>query len=292
MTCEAAAGAPIVAIALTSGTWDAAASTAAPPSEWPISSCGACGARAATPRRRARSSTFELKLVLENSPSLAPRPVKSKRRTPKPATVSWVAMHVAAWRSLLHVKQWANTANPGGGVAGRSSRAANTASWLPANSMRSIRADTTRSIADPSRPDVRHGADDARRDATMMESCRSPTCSCTGRFAPGMSDGRSCGRSSSVTASPTRSTVSCTTPGWTTRPRCSAEPAGSSARRSSSWPTRSTTRSPCSTRRRTRWTGCTGGSRSEPAAGRDVWAYEYGTGLTLVPITSGDWFVR
>ena len=27
-------------------------------------------------------------------------------------------------------------------------------------------------------------------------------------------------------------------------------------------------------------------------AGRDVWAYEYGTGLTLVPITSGDWFVR
>jgi gamma-glutamylcyclotransferase (GGCT)/AIG2-like uncharacterized protein YtfP len=27
-------------------------------------------------------------------------------------------------------------------------------------------------------------------------------------------------------------------------------------------------------------------------SGRDVWAYEYGTGLTLVPITSGDWFVR
>ena len=26
--------------------------------------------------------------------------------------------------------------------------------------------------------------------------------------------------------------------------------------------------------------------------GRDVWAYEYGTGLELVPITSGDWFVR
>ena len=26
--------------------------------------------------------------------------------------------------------------------------------------------------------------------------------------------------------------------------------------------------------------------------GRDVWAYEYGAGLTLVPITSGDWFVR
>ena len=27
-------------------------------------------------------------------------------------------------------------------------------------------------------------------------------------------------------------------------------------------------------------------------SGRDVWAYEYGTGLTLVPITSGDWFIR
>ena len=27
-------------------------------------------------------------------------------------------------------------------------------------------------------------------------------------------------------------------------------------------------------------------------SGREVWAYEYGTGLTLVPITSGDWFAR
>ena len=26
--------------------------------------------------------------------------------------------------------------------------------------------------------------------------------------------------------------------------------------------------------------------------GRVAWAYEYGTGLTLAPITSGDWFVR
>jgi gamma-glutamylcyclotransferase (GGCT)/AIG2-like uncharacterized protein YtfP len=26
--------------------------------------------------------------------------------------------------------------------------------------------------------------------------------------------------------------------------------------------------------------------------GHDVWAYEYGTGLELSPITSGDWFMR
>lgn len=27
-------------------------------------------------------------------------------------------------------------------------------------------------------------------------------------------------------------------------------------------------------------------------SGHDAWAYEYGTGLTLAPIASGDWFVR
>ena len=27
-------------------------------------------------------------------------------------------------------------------------------------------------------------------------------------------------------------------------------------------------------------------------AGRDAWAYEYGTGLELAPIASGDWFIR
>ena len=26
--------------------------------------------------------------------------------------------------------------------------------------------------------------------------------------------------------------------------------------------------------------------------GRNAWAYEYGAGLALVPITSGDWFIR
>ena len=26
--------------------------------------------------------------------------------------------------------------------------------------------------------------------------------------------------------------------------------------------------------------------------GRDAWAYEYGAGLTLIPIASGDWFIR
>ena len=27
-------------------------------------------------------------------------------------------------------------------------------------------------------------------------------------------------------------------------------------------------------------------------SGRDAWAYEYGAGLELAPITSGDWFIR
>ena len=200
-------------------------------------------------------------------------------------------MHVAAWRSLLHVKQWANTTNPSGGVAGRSSLAANEAPWLPANSMRSIRADTTRSIADSCEASPYAGRRRCRRREDDV-SCRSPICSCTGRFAPGTSDGRSCGRSSSDAATPTRPTACCTTPGSTIRPRCSVALVGSSVRRSNWWPTPSTRRSPFSMRKRTRWTGCTDVSRSEPAPGRDVWAYEYGTGLKLVPITSGDWFVR
>ena len=74
-----------------------------------------------------RSSVFDVKSVLANSPSLMPSPVKSKRSTPKPTSVSALAIRDAAWMSLPQVKQWANSANAFGGPAGRSSRAANSA---------------------------------------------------------------------------------------------------------------------------------------------------------------------
>jgi hypothetical protein len=57
-----------------------------------------------------RSSTFEEKCVLANSPSLAPSPVKSKRSTAMPWKVSRSAMRLAARLSLPQVKQWANSA--------------------------------------------------------------------------------------------------------------------------------------------------------------------------------------
>src|SRR5262249_23947166 len=44
------------------------------------------------------SATLEEKLVLANSPSLDPRPVKSKRRTPMPSLVRPCAMRCAACR--------------------------------------------------------------------------------------------------------------------------------------------------------------------------------------------------
>jgi len=50
------------------------------------------------------------KLVLANSPSLAPSPVKSKRSTAMPCSVSACTMRLAANTSLPQVKQWANSA--------------------------------------------------------------------------------------------------------------------------------------------------------------------------------------
>jgi hypothetical protein len=57
-----------------------------------------------------RSETFEEKPELANSPSLAPRPVKSNRTTPRPCSVSCAEIRRAASTSLPQVKQWANRA--------------------------------------------------------------------------------------------------------------------------------------------------------------------------------------
>jgi hypothetical protein len=53
---------------------------------------------------------LEEKLVLANSPSLEPSPVKSKRSTAMPSAVSPSATRFAARMSLPQVKQWANSA--------------------------------------------------------------------------------------------------------------------------------------------------------------------------------------
>ena len=102
----------------------AAASTAAPPRLWPISSFGASSSARSQSAAASRSPTFEEKLVLANSPSLAPSPVKSKRSTPIPCRVSPWAMRVAAKTFCVQVKQCANSANARGRPSGMSSRAA------------------------------------------------------------------------------------------------------------------------------------------------------------------------
>src|ERR1700739_1911900 len=71
-----------------------------------------------------RSATFEEKLVLANSPSLAPRPVKSKRSTAMPRAVRPSAMRRAARTSLPQGKQWANSAKGRGVPRGRAARRA------------------------------------------------------------------------------------------------------------------------------------------------------------------------
>src|ERR1022692_4037889 len=57
-----------------------------------------------------QAAGVEAKCVLANSPLLAPKPVKSKRRTAMPWKVSRSAMRLAARLSLPQVKQWANSA--------------------------------------------------------------------------------------------------------------------------------------------------------------------------------------
>src|SRR6267154_4862196 len=80
-----------------------------------------------------RSATFEEKLVLANSPSEDPRPVKSKRSTPTPAAARLSAIRFAASTSLVQVKQWANSANARIGPTGKSIRAASSSPPLPLN---------------------------------------------------------------------------------------------------------------------------------------------------------------
>jgi hypothetical protein len=53
---------------------------------------------------------LELKSVLANSPSLEPKPVKSKRSVAMPSSLSRPAMRDAAKMSLEQVKQWAKSA--------------------------------------------------------------------------------------------------------------------------------------------------------------------------------------
>lgn len=80
-------------------------------------------------------------MVLANSPSLAPRPVKSKRSTATPCSVSAWAILLAAKTSLPQVKQCANSATAR--IAprppcGASKRAASIWPSAPGNSVRCI----------------------------------------------------------------------------------------------------------------------------------------------------------
>ena len=72
----------------------------------------------------------------------------------------------------------------------------------------------------------------------------------------------------------------------------SAATARSAAARTGSAPTRSTRRSTRSTPRRASVPGGYRAGRRHRPAGRRRWAYEYGDGLELTPIASGDWLDR
>jgi len=109
-TCEGSAGALMVATATASGIRPAAASTAAPPRLWPTRIAGAARSRPSHAAAATRSSTFDENVVLANSPSDPPSPVKSKRSTAMPASVSASLMKLAALLSLEQVKQCANRA--------------------------------------------------------------------------------------------------------------------------------------------------------------------------------------
>ena len=132
VTCEGSIGAAMVTTARSEAICGAAFSAAAPPSEWPIRSCGGmpCVSIQATAARR--SPTFEVKFVLANSPAECPRPVKSKRSTAMPRAASRPAMRRAAAMSLEQVKQWTRIAAARTGPSGLSSRAASSSPRAPA----------------------------------------------------------------------------------------------------------------------------------------------------------------
>lgn len=114
----------MVATAVLSGILAAAASTAEPPKLCPTRSCGAACSLRSQSAAATRSAMLEEKLVLANSPSLPPSPVKSKRSTAKPAAASAALTRAAASVSFEQVKQWANSAYARGVPSGRSRRAA------------------------------------------------------------------------------------------------------------------------------------------------------------------------
>lgn len=99
------AGAPMVTTAFTESTSGAAANTAAPPNEWPISRPGASYRAHMNAEAATRSATLVEKLVSAKSPSDAPNPVKSKRITAMPASASATEMRAAAATSDEQVKQ-------------------------------------------------------------------------------------------------------------------------------------------------------------------------------------------
>ena len=100
----------MVTTALQAGMEPAALSTAAPPRECPIRTCGASYSASRYLAAATRSSTLDEKPVSEKSPSLSPRPVKSNCSTASPwSDISWL-MRRTAFRFRLQVKQWAKRA--------------------------------------------------------------------------------------------------------------------------------------------------------------------------------------
>ena len=72
---------------------------------WPIRIAGARRVRRSSFAAATRSATLDENVVLANSPSLEPSPVKSKRRTAISSAVSPSAIRLAACTSLPQVKQ-------------------------------------------------------------------------------------------------------------------------------------------------------------------------------------------
>ena len=120
----------MVATATASGIRPAAASTAAPPRLCPMTIFGAVPRPRRWSAAATKSSTLDEKLVLANSPSLWPKPVKSKRKTAIPREARPAAMREAAKMSLVQVKQWAKRATARLRPRGFSKRAASC--WPPA----------------------------------------------------------------------------------------------------------------------------------------------------------------
>jgi hypothetical protein len=127
----------MVATAFTEAMSPAAASAAAPPRLWPISSAGARPAPAMWRAAAIRSRTSLEKPV--SSPSLSPRPVKSKRSVATPNFASARLIRTAALEVLSQVKQWAKSANDRAVPSGRSRRAASVWPWSFWKVVRSVR---------------------------------------------------------------------------------------------------------------------------------------------------------